>query len=147
MKKLLFGLLATVLLSVSANAQSKANTEIGKTYLTPKKVGMYAASTGCSGWSFCIAGNQWDNPSQVGNTFQTLNADNTMTFKIPYTAMSADNVKFYENKTTFELKDNSQMQVGEYKLFGLKPSSRYIAGVYSLVNDGTAINFTIKFEQ
>lgn len=148
MKKLVFGLIATVFLSISVNAQqSKVSSEIGKTHLTPKTVGSYSESTnGCLGWSFCL-NTPWENSSLTGATFQTLNADNTMTFKIPIASMNPDNIKFYLGKTTFELKNSSPMQVGEYKLFGLKPSATYLPGVYPLVNDGTYISFTVKFQQ
>ena len=148
MKKLVFGLIATVIVSVSGNAQqAKTTSEIGKTHLTPKVVGSYSASTNeCLGWSFCL-NTPWENSSLTGTTSQTLNADNTMTFKIRIGSMSADNAKFYANKTTFELKNSSPMQMGEYKLFGLKPSATYLPGVYPLINDGTYITFTVKFQQ
>ncbi|MBN8640859.1 MAG: hypothetical protein J0L86_03520 [Flavobacteriales bacterium] len=148
MKKVVFGLIATVILSLSVNAQqSKLSSEIGKTHLTPKTVGTYSASSnGCWGWSFCL-NTPWENSSLTGTTSQTLNSNNTMTFKIRIASTNAENIKFYKGKTTFELKNSSPMQVGEYKLFGLKSTATYVPGVYPLVNDGTYITFTVKFQQ
>lgn len=146
MKKLLFGLIATVLLSVSVNAQSKSYYLVGQPFPTPKTVGLFSATNGCWGWGFCNASAPWENASQIGTTIQTLNINNTMTFKIRLGTMNAENVKFYTGKTTFELKDNSPLQAGECTLFGIKPGAKYLAGVYPLVNDGTYITFTVKFE-
>lgn len=147
MKKFVFGLIATVMLSFSANAQGKKLPGIvGQTQLTPKTVGLYSAgSSSCWGWSFCNATAPWDLPTQTGTTYQTLNANKTMTFKIPLSSLNAQNVQFYAGKTTFELKDDSPLQVGEYKLFGLPQGSKYLAGVYDLVNTGAEISFTVKF--
>lgn len=139
MKKVVLGLIATVMLSVSAFAQTKTQT-----HKTPKTVGSSASGGACSGWSFCTSA-AWTNPSQTGATFQTLNSGNTMTFVIPFSSMNSANLNFYHNKTTFELKDNSPLQVGEYLLFGLKPSATYQAGVYPLVNDGNNIVFTVRY--
>ena len=148
MKKVVFGLLATVLFSVSVNAQqSKIKIEPIATHLTPKSVGSSSVSSKeCFGWSFCDT-TVWQNPSQIGTTSQTLNSNSTMTFKIRIASMNAENIKFYKGKTTFEIKNSSPMQVGEYKLFGLKPSAAYMPGVYPLVNDGGYITFTVKFQQ
>ncbi|HLP63213.1 hypothetical protein [Flavobacterium sp.] len=148
MKKLVFGLIATVMLSVSVNAQTKSSTNaVGKPKPTPKVVGWFSAGTfGCWGWDFCDGGAPWESVSQVGSTEQTLNANKTMTFKIPISSMNAENVKFYSDKNTFELKNNSPLQVGEYKLFGLPPGTAYLAGVYPLVNDGKSITFTVSFK-
>lgn len=147
MKKVVFGLIATVIVSFSVNAQqARTSSEIGKTYQTPKKVGSYSAlANDCAGWSFCLT-NSWDNATQPGTTSQTLNSNSTMTFKIRIASMNAENIKFYKGKTTFEIKTSSPMQVGEYKLFGLKPSTTYMPGVYPLVNDGTYITFTVKYQ-
>jgi hypothetical protein len=147
MKKVVFGLIAIVMLSISVNAQqSKMSSEIGKTHLTPKTVGSTSTTNNqCFGWSFCT-NSVWTSSTQTGSTSQTLNPDNSMTFKIPFGSMNAENLNFYHNKTTFELKNASPMQVGEYKLFGLKPSATYQPGVYPLVNNGTHIIFTVKFQ-
>lgn len=146
MKKLVFGLVATVMLSVSVNAQSKISNNPVSTHMTPKKVGSSSAtSKECYGWSFCDT-SSWQNPSDSGTTFQTLNANNSMTFKIRIASMNSENIKFYKGKTTFEIKNSSPMQVGEYKLFGLKPGTAYVPGVYPLVNDGAYITFTVKYQ-
>lgn len=147
MKKVVFGLIATVIVSFSVNAQqARISSEIGKTYQTPKTVGSYSASANdCVGWSFCL-NTPWNSSTQPGTTSQTLNANNTMTFKIRIASMNTENVKFYKGKTTFEIKNSSPMQVSEYKLFGLKPSTTYVPGVYPLVNDGTYITFTVKYQ-
>jgi hypothetical protein len=147
MKKVVFGLIATVIASFTVSAQqARTSSEIGKTHQTPKTVGSYAASTNdCVGWSFCLT-NPWDNTTQTGTTSQTLNANNTMTFKIRIASMNTENIKFYTGKTTFEIKTSSPMQAGESKLFGLKPSTYYVPGVYPLVNDGTYITFTVKYQ-
>ena len=146
MKKVVFGLLATVLLSISVNAQSKMNIVQVSTHMTPKNVGSSSViAKECFGWSFCDT-TVWQNPTQPGTTSQTLNSNNTMTFKIRIASMNAENIKFYKGKTTFEIKTSSPMQMGEYKLFGLKPSTTYVPGVYALVNDGAYITFTVKFE-
>ncbi len=144
---LFFMTLAVILVaSVSVNAQqAKVSSEVGKTHRTPKGVGAVSGSNNfCFGWSFCTS-ITWTDPSQTGNTFQTMNSDSSMTFKIPFASMNAENLNFYHNKTTFELKDNSPFQLGERRLFGLKPTATYLAGVYQLVNDGNNIVFTVRY--
>lgn len=145
MKKVVFGLIATVMLSFSLHAQNKVSSEIGKTHKTPKTVGSVSGDDNvCYGWSFCT-NNSWTSSTQTGSTYQTLNADNTMTFKIPFASMNAQNLNFYHNKTTFELKNSSPLQTGERLLFGLKPTATYQPGVYTLVNDGNNIVFTVRY--
>jgi hypothetical protein len=147
MKKVVFGLIATVFFGFVGNAQSKVNVQPVVTHLTPKKVGnSLTTSQECYGWSFCNSA-AWQNASQTGTTSQTLNSNSTMTFKIRIGTMNAENIKFYNGKTTFEIKTSSSMQEGEYKLFGLKPTATYLPGVYPLENDGTYITFTVKFKQ
>lgn len=146
MKKVVFGLIATVMLSVSGQAQNRASSEVEVTHKTPKAVGS-ASTEGsvCFGWSFCNSVS-WTSPTQTGSTFQTLNTVNkTMTFKIPFASMNSENLNFYHNKTTFELKNSTPLQLGERLLFGLKPTATYLPGVYSLVNDGYNIVFTVRF--
>jgi hypothetical protein len=147
MKKLLFGLIAIVMFGFAGNAQTKSTTNaIGKPKSTPKVVGWFSAGVyGCWGWDFCDGGAPWDKVTIPGKTTQTMNEDNTMSFSIPLSYMNEENVRFYSDKNTFVLKNDSRLEIGEYKLFGLNPETVYSAGTYPLVNDGRSISFTVKF--
>ena len=136
-----------IMLGFAGNAQTKSTTLINKPQQTPKAVGWFSAGVyGCWGWSFCDGGAPWESATLTGLTTQTFNDDKTMSFSIPLSSMNEENVKFYSDKDTFVLENDSPLQVGEYKLFGLSPKTVYLKGTYPLVNNGKTISFTVKLK-